>query len=251
MSSESTVEGKRVLVTGASRGLGRHFARLLASRGATVVAGARSIAALQELAADVGERVYPVELDVTRPDQVAAAISEAERLGGLDIVINNSGVASPAPALEESEESWAGTIETNLTGAWRVATAAARSMRARGAGGAIVNIASIVGLQPAGQLAAYAASKAGLIQLTRVLALELARYNIRVNALAPGYVETDMNRDFWATDAGRAMISRIPQGRIGQPEELDSPLLLLAGSGSSYLTGAVLAVDGGHLCSAL
>jgi NAD(P)-dependent dehydrogenase (short-subunit alcohol dehydrogenase family) len=124
-------------------------------------------------------------------------------------------------------------------------------MRDAGSGGSIVNIASILGLRQAGTLIGYGVSKAGLIQLTKLLAAELARYDIRVNALAPGYLDTDLNRDFWATDAGQALIKRIPQRRLGRPDELDGALLLLASSASRYMTGAVIAIDGGHLCSTL
>jgi NAD(P)-dependent dehydrogenase (short-subunit alcohol dehydrogenase family) len=138
-----------------------------------------------------------------------------------------------------------------VTGAWRVAQAAARHMRDHGQGGSIVNIASITGLRVAGAISVYVASKAGLIQLTKAMALELARYNIRVNALAPGYIETDINRDFFVSDAGLALIKRIPQRHTGKAEELDGPLLLLCSDASSYMTGSVLVADGGHLISSL
>jgi NAD(P)-dependent dehydrogenase (short-subunit alcohol dehydrogenase family) len=132
-----------------------------------------------------------------------------------------------------------------------VAQAAAKAMRAAGKPGSIINIASILGLRQAGAVLPYAVSKAGVIQMTKTLALELARFNIRVNALAPGYLETELNRDFWATQAGQALIKRIPQRRLGQLKDLDGPLLLLASDAARYITGAVLAVDGGHLVSSL
>jgi NAD(P)-dependent dehydrogenase (short-subunit alcohol dehydrogenase family) len=141
-------------------------------------------------------------------------------------------------------------IDVNLNGTWRVAQAAGRHMQAHG-GGSIINIASILGLRVAQQVPAYAASKAALIQLTQALALEWARHGIRVNALAPGYIETDLNREFFASDAGQALIRRVPQRRLGQARELSAPLLLLASDASSFMTGSVLVVDGGHLISTL
>ena len=154
------------------------------------------------------------------------------------------------PALETDEADWDHVLDTNLKGAWMVASEAARRM-ADGGGGNIVNIGSIVAERVAGGLSAYAASKAGLIQLTRSLAVELARHSIRVNALAPGYIETDINRAYFATDAGLRMIKRIPQRRVGRPGDLDGALLLLASEASAFMTGTVITVDGGHTVSAL
>ena len=142
-------------------------------------------------------------------------------------------------------------MATNLRGGFLVAQAAGRMMRAQGRGGAIVNIASILGLRVAGQVAAYAASKAAVVQLTRAMAFELARHAIRVNALCPGYVETDLNRDFFAGEQGQALIRRIPQRRLGRLSDLDGPLLLLCSDAGAYMTGVALPVDGGHLVSSL
>jgi NAD(P)-dependent dehydrogenase (short-subunit alcohol dehydrogenase family) len=252
---ENSLDGKCALVTGAFGGLGHHFALTLARAGASVGLVGRRMQAGEALAAQMrasGTRVALRAMDVIDPDSVRAAVAGiAGELGRIDVLVNNAGVAVTKPFLEVSEEDWSGVVDVNLTGAWRVAQAVARHMRDSGHGGSIVNIASITGLRVAGAISAYVASKAGLIQLTKAMALELARYSIRVNALAPGYVETDLNRDFFASEAGQTLIKRIPQRRIGKPEELDGPLLLLAGDASSYMTGSVLAVDGGHLVSSL
>jgi len=248
------VEGKTALVTGASSGLGRHFARLLAREGARVVVAARRLDALSALADEIGGQggtCIPVAMDVTDPEAVATAFRQIERelAGPLSILVNNAGVAKTRAALDLDASEWTQVIQPNLTGAFLVAQQAARMMRH--GGGTIVNVASILGERVSKGLAAYAASKAGLIQLTKALALEWAPLDIRVNALAPGYIETDLNRDFFASDAGQRLISRIPQKRLGQVHDLDGPLLLLCSDQSRYMTGAVIAVDGGHLVSGL
>ncbi|MGB8622747.1 MAG: glucose 1-dehydrogenase [Paracoccaceae bacterium] len=244
------LRGRRALVTGASSGLGRHFARLLALHGAEVRAAARRLDKLEELEAEIeagGGRGDVVEMDVTDSASVKAGIADAD----FDILINNAGIAVTKPALDMSEEAFDAVLATNLKGSFLVAREVAAAMEARGRGGAIVNIASITGLRVAGGLSAYATSKAAVIQLTRSMALEWARYGIRVNALCPGYIETDINRAFFGTEAGQAMIARIPQRRLGRPEDLDGALLLLASDAGAYITGATLAVDGGHLVSSL
>jgi NAD(P)-dependent dehydrogenase (short-subunit alcohol dehydrogenase family) len=167
------------------------------------------------------------------------------------LIFNNAGLVRNGPALDQSEEDWDAVIKTNLKGMFLVAQASARAMRAHARAGSIINIASILGLRQAGGILSYAVSKAGVIQMTKIMALELARYEIRVNALAPGYFDTELNSDFWASEQGKAMIRRIPQRRLGRLEDLDGPLLLLASDASTYITGSVLAVDGGHLVSAL
>lgn len=252
---ELRLDGKVALVTGANGGLGAHFARTLASAGASVALAARTVesasGAVDAMRAE-GWRACAVTIDVTRRESVVAALREAEReLGPVDVLVNNAGVAVTRPLLDHSDEDWERVIGVNLTGAFRVAQEAARGMVARGQGGSIVNIASILGLRVAAHVPSYVASKAALIHLTRAMALELARHRIRVNALAPGYIETGINREFFAGEAGRAMIGRIPQRRVGRPGELDGALLLLASDAGSLATGSVIALDGGHLVASL
>ena len=245
------MQGRTALVTGASGGLGAHFASVLARAGAEVVIGARR----QDASADIADAIRreggvcsTVTLDVADIDSISAIGSMLERV---DILVNNAGVVRDAPVLAQSEADWDMVIDTNLKGMFLMSQATARAMRARGAGGSIINIASILGLRQAGGVLPYAVSKSGVIQMTKTMALELARFGIRVNALAPGYLETELNSGFWDSDAGRAMIKRIPQRRLGRPEELDGALLLLASDASTYMTGSVIAVDGGHLVNGL
>jgi NAD(P)-dependent dehydrogenase (short-subunit alcohol dehydrogenase family) len=247
--------GRVALVTGATSGLGRHFATVLAAAGAIVAATGRRREALDGLVAEVaaaGGRCLGIGMEVTDPESVRTAVAEVEAQAGRapDIVVNNAGITVTKPAIDLTPQEWSSVIDTNLTGCFTVAQAAARRMRGQG-GGSIVNIASILGQRVAGMVAPYAASKAGLIQLTKALALEWARDGIRVNALAPGYIETDLNRDFFAGEAGQRMVKRIPQRRLGRMADLDGPLLLLCSDASAYMTGSVLDVDGGHLLSTL
>ncbi|RDC71237.1 SDR family NAD(P)-dependent oxidoreductase [Rhodovulum sp. 12E13] len=245
------VAGRRALITGASSGLGRHFAGVLASRGAQVTLAARRRAALDAACAGITERGGAAEaavLDVADERAVAAFFDAA---AAFDIVINNAGISRPGALGDLSAADWDDTMAVNLRAPFLVAQAAAAAMRSAGQGGTIVNVASILGLRVAGGVGAYAASKAGLVQLTRAMALEWARDGIRVNALCPGYVETDINRDFFQTERGRALIRRVPQRRLGTPADLDGALLLLASDAGRFMTGAELVVDGGHLVSSL
>ncbi len=250
MFDRTLLAGETALVTGASGGLGAHFARVLARHGARVVLAARRLEALEALAGELraeGAVADCVTLDVRDPAAVDAAIARATELAGpLHVLVNNSGVAVTKRFVDQSEEDWQFVLDTNLSGAFRVAQRVARSMVAAGTAGRIVNVGSIVGLVPGGGLTAYAASKAGLLHLTRTMAVELARSGIRVNALAPGYFATEMNRGFFETDAGKAMLGRVPMRRLGREDELDAPLLLLASRASSFMTGSVLTIDGGH-----
>lgn len=243
--------GKTALVTGASSGFGAHFARILASSGARVIAAARRtdrLAALVHEIEGAGGRASVLELDVADPEAVSAAF---EAMGAVDIVVNNAGVSGTSRSIDTPAEEWRWVYGVNVDGLFFVCQAAARAMIAAGQGGSIINIASITGQRPNAGNAAYSSSKAAVEHLTRCLALDWARYQIRVNAIAPGYFETDINRDFLASDFGQKMIKRIPQRRTGEMADLSGPLLLLASEASSYMTGSCLTVDGGHLCSAL
>lgn len=253
--------GRRAFITGASSGLGAHFARLLSKQGVSGLAlAARRIELLDDVAAECralgATDICTLALDIADADAITAAFAEARhRLGGIDLLVNNAGIAATTPALETTPDAFDRVLDVNLRGAWLCAIEAAKGMRGaqdeRGSGGDIVNIASILGLRVANSVAPYAISKAAVIQMTKALALELARYDIRVNALAPGYIATDINADFFASDAGKAMVARIPMRRLGELADLDAPFLLLASGSSRYLTGAVLTVDGAHHCNSL
>jgi 3-oxoacyl-[acyl-carrier protein] reductase len=249
MSDPFDLSGRVALLTGASQGLGRRFAEVLAGRGAAVGLAARQTAKLAELEraiAEGGGRVASVALDVTDRDSIERAVGAVEdALGPIDVLINNAGVAVSKSVLEQTEADWDQVIGTNLKGAFFVAQTVAKRMVERG-GGNIVNIASVLALGVMGHLAPYAASKGGLWQLTKTMALELARHDVRVNALAPGYIVTEINREFLET-TGERLRKRIPQRRFGTPEDLDGALLLLASDASRYMTGSIIVLDGGLL----
>lgn len=245
-----SLAGKTILVTGASSGLGRHFATTLAEAGATIVGAARRTDALGELIAEIkgkGGTAHAVPMDVTDMTSVRAGVAEAVRLtGGIDGLINNSGIARRGPLLDRDEAGWNETMATNLTGVWAVGTEVAHHMVSRGKGGSIVNIASLLSFRQSAGNTAYAVSKAAVVQLTQQMALEWAEHRIRVNALAPGYFETDINRAFLATEAGQKITRRIPMGRVGEHHELTGPMLLLLSEAGSYMTSSIVSVDGGH-----
>ena len=247
--------GQVALVTGASSGIGRHVAELLAAAGAKVALAARRRDLLDEAAGEIsaaGGQSLPIACDVTRSDSVAAAVATAESdLGPLSILVNNAGVVVAKPVLQHTEEEWDHVLDTNLKGAWLMAREFAQHLVGLKRPGRIINISSVLGFRTIGRVPAYCAAKAGLNHLTHVLAMELARYDILVNAVAPGYVETDFNRAFFQTEAGKALISRIPLKRLAQSEDLDGALLFLASPASAYVTGTVISVDGGHGVAAI
>ena len=237
-------------MTGASSGLGHQFAFVLANAGADVAITARRVDRLQTVAsqiAEYGRKAIPIEMDVLDLMSIDHAVAKAwDTLGGIDVLINNAGTAAARPALKVEEDDWDAVLDTNLKGAFFVARDVARRMVERGQGGNIVNIASTIANRTSRTLASYAASKSGLVQLTRTMALELAGKNIRINALAPGYIQTEINQDFFESPDAKKVVQRVTQKRVGRIDELDGPLLLLASEASSYMTGAVLTVDGGY-----
>ncbi|CEA04805.1 Short-chain dehydrogenase/reductase SDR [Pseudomonas saudimassiliensis] len=248
--------GKTALITGASSGLGAHFAWVLAEAGARVVVTARRVERLEALVAALqaqGHEALAVPMDVTDADSVDRGFDQAEQHWQvMDIVVNNAGIADPVMFLNMTEGNWRSMMDTNLDGVWRVAHRASLAMAKAQRGGSLINIASILGLRVGTALSHYAVAKAGVVQLTKAMALELARNNIRVNAIAPGYFRTDMNGDYFATEQGREYIrSKVPMRRLGQLEELSGPLLLLASEAGSFITGTTINVDGGHLSNSL
>ncbi len=241
------------IVTGASRGLGRHFALTLAQAGARVVLAARRIERLNEVVKEIEAFdgcAVAVRVDVTEGESVRACVETAENaLGAINILVNNAGIAVTKPILKHAEEDWDSVLDTNLKGIWLMAQEVTRRMVHCERGGSIINIASVLGERGISQLPGYCASKGGIINLTRAMAVELAPHGIRVNAIAPGYIETDINRQFFATQAGQRLIKRIPQRRLGQVDDLDGALLLLASDASRYITGSVITIDGGQSAS--
>ena len=249
------LDGRLALVTGASSGLGRHFALTLARAGARVAVASRRVEALQALAQEIdalGGQALALPLDVTDAASVRACFDRlAAEAGVAEVLVNNAGTTVTKPLLHHTEADWEQVVDTNLKGGWLVATEAARRLVDAGRGGSIVNIASILAERQAGGVAPYAISKAGLVQMTKSMALELARHGIRVNALLPGYVVTDLNREFLQSEHGQKLRARIPSRRFSEAEDLDGALLLLSSDAGRAISGATLAVDGAHLVSSL
>ncbi|GEC57719.1 NAD(P)-dependent dehydrogenase (short-subunit alcohol dehydrogenase family) [Bradyrhizobium japonicum] len=251
MSDLFDVSKEIILITGASQGLGRQFARVLAAHGAAVVLAARQTAKLKGLEEEIkakGGRAAAVQMDVADISGIAKTLDAAEAaLGPITVLINNAGIAIEKLSTEQTEADWDAVIGANLKGAYFLATELARRMMARKQPGNIINVASVLGQGVLKAVSPYAISKAGMIQGTKAMALELAGNNIRVNALAPGYIDTEMNHDFWSTPAGERLAKRIPQRRVGAESDLDGAIMLLASNASRYMTGTVVTVDGGFL----
>jgi 3-oxoacyl-[acyl-carrier protein] reductase len=245
------LHGKVALVTGASSGLGERFAEVLAENGASVVLVARRtdrLAALRARIEAAGGKAIAVEADVRDRAAMQRAFDAAEQsFGTVTILVNNAGVAHAGRAVDLAEEEWRRILSTNLDAVFFCAQEAARRMLAAGLGGAIVNIASVLGLGVDKGVVAYATAKAGVIQMTKALALELAFKGIRVNAIAPGWIVTEMNRDYLESERGAALKREIPIGRFGEARDLDGPLLLLVSDAGRYVTGATIVADGGQV----
>lgn len=243
------LEGQTALITGGGTGLGKLFATVLAEAGATVILCARRTDKLELTAETInqsGGKAYCIPMDVTSASSIKSAFVEANAISPVTVLVNNAGTIAKPSLLELSEEEWDQVVDTNLKGAWLVAKEACHYMTQQQLSGSIINIASILGTAVQKGTGAYSASKAGLLQLTRTMALEWARYDIRVNAIAPGYYQTELADDFLESQIGQSMLKRIPQRRLGKPENLAGAILLLASQASAYMTGSVITVDGGH-----
>jgi len=257
MSYNIDLSGRVALVTGASSGLGEQFAKTLAKAGAGVVLAGRRIERLKTLRAEIesnGGDAHVVTLDVTDHDSIKAAVAHAEtEMGTIDILINNSGVSTTQKLVDVSEDDYDFVFDTNTKGAFFVAQEVGKRMlaRAKGAapgtftGGRIVNIASMAGLRVLSQIGVYCMSKAAVIHMTRAMALEWGKFGINVNALCPGYIDTEINHQHWKTDAGKRLIDMLPRKRIGQPQDLDSVLMMLVAKESHFINGAVIQADDG------
>jgi NAD(P)-dependent dehydrogenase (short-subunit alcohol dehydrogenase family) len=255
IANKFSLVGKVALVTGASGGLGKHFAETLAGAGATVAVGARRAEKVKEVVSGItatGGKAIAVNLDISDRASIIGAFNEIqEKVGTVNICVNNAGISGRDSALDTSDDGWDEVFSTNLKGTWMVTQEATKRLVAKSIGGSIINIASILGERVMPGVLTYTVSKAGVVQLTKALALEWARHNIRINAIAPGYVETDLNRALLQSDMGKKIIQRIPQRRTGELSDLDGPLLLLASDASTFMTGVIIPVDGGHLVSSL
>jgi NAD(P)-dependent dehydrogenase (short-subunit alcohol dehydrogenase family) len=251
---ETNFEGKIALITGASSGLGARFAKVLAKGGAQVVLASRRVERLKELRAEIeseGGAAHVVTLDVTDYGSIKAAIAHAEtEAGPIDILVNNSGVSTTQRLLDVTPDDYAFVMDTNQRGAFFVAQEAAKRMIARAKGDPkkqhrIINIASVAGLRVLPQIGIYCMSKAAVVHMTKSMAVEWGRYGINVNAICPGYIETEINSDYFGTEQGKNLINMLPRKRLGAPEDLDGLLLLLASDESRFINGAIMAADDG------
>ena len=257
MSYSIDLDGRVAFVTGASSGLGAQFARTLAGAGAAVVLAARRIERLKELRAQIegeGGDAHVVELDVTSIDSIKAAVAHAEtEVGSIDILVNNSGVSTTQKVQDVTEDDFDYVFGTNVKGSFFVAQEVGKRMiaRARGAapgtytGGRIINIASMAGLRVLPQIGVYAMSKAAVVQMTKAFAVEWGRFGINVNALCPGYIDTEINHHHWQTEQGQKLVQMLPRKRVGQPQDLDALIVMLASNESHFVNGAVIAADDG------
>jgi len=251
------LSGRVAFVTGASGGLGAQFARTLARAGAAVVLASRRVEKLKDLRAQIeaeGGDAHVMPLDVTSAQSIRAAVAHAEtEVGAIDILVNNSGVGATQSLQDVAEEDFDFIFDTNLKGAFFVAQEVGKRMlaRAQGAapgtyiGGRVINIASAAGLRPVARLGMYGMSKAALIHMTKLMAIEWGRYDINVNALCPGYIDTDMNHLHWESEQGRKLMQLLPRKRLGRPQDLDALIVLLASSQSRFINGAVISADDG------
>ena len=257
MSYSIDLSGRVALVTGASSGLGTQFAKTLAGAGCAVVLAGRRIERLKTLRAEIeagGGDAHVVELDVTDLDSIKSAVAHAEtEMGTIDILINNSGVSTTQKLVDVTEEDYDFIFNTNTKGAFFVAQEVAKRMlaRAKGAapgtyvGGRIINIASMAGLKVLPQIGVYCMSKAAVVQMTKAMAVEWGKFGINVNAICPGYIDTEINHHHWQTEQGQKLISMLPRKRVGQPADLDAILVMLASNESHFVNGAVIAADDG------
>ncbi|MDR0479084.1 MAG: SDR family oxidoreductase [Burkholderiaceae bacterium] len=257
MSYTIDLSGRVAFVTGASSGLGAQFARTLAQAGAGVVLASRRLDRLKDLRARIegeGGEAHVVECDVTNVASIQAAVAQAEaEFGAIDILVNNSGVSTTQRLQDVTPEDYDFVLNTNARGAFFVAQEVGRRMIARAkaaapdgfTGGRIINIASMAGLRVLAQIGIYCMSKAAVVQMTRAMALEWGRFGINVNAICPGYIDTEINHAHWQTEQGQKLINMLPRKRIGAPQDLDAVLLMLASDQSQFINGAVIAADDG------
>ncbi len=258
MSYDIDLSGRVAFVTGASSGLGAQFARTLSRAGAGVVLAARRMERLKTLRAELeaeGGDAHVVELDVTDRDSISSAVAHAEtEMGTIDILVNNSGVGASHKLVDVTPDDYDHIMNTNTRGAFFVAQEVGKRMiaRSRGAapgtftGGRIVNVASMAALRVVSQIGVYAMSKAAVVHMTRAMALEWGRYGINVNALCPGYIDTEINHEHWQTEAGRKLVNMLPRKRVGEPADLDSALMMLCANESRFINGAVISADDGY-----